>query len=171
MDLMEYADQYLFNPIDGEVAHWSADSDGYRMGNGELHVTARSMAKFGQLYLDGGTYEGTQIVPSDYVDASLQRYTTGINITGWIDGLSSRYGSFRDIGYGYQWWSGRSGDHSFFYALGHGGNCIILLHDLDMVIVTTADPLHDLWGGNSWRYEGAINEMLGKFIASLPEAR
>ncbi len=168
MDLIDFGEQYLFSPIDGEVAHWTADADGYRWGSGELHVTARSMAKFGQLFLDGGSYEGTQIIPSEYVSASLERYTTGINLTGWIDGLSSKYGSFSDIGYGYQWWSATVGNHHFSYACGHGGNYIVLLHDLDMVIVTTADPLHDMWDGNPWKYEGAINEMVGDFLRSLP---
>lgn len=170
MDLSDFAEQYLFSPIGGEVAHWTADADGYCWGSGELHITARSMAKFGQLYLEGGSYGGNQIIPPEYVSASLGRYSTGINLTGWIDGISSRYGSFKDLGYGYQWWSATSGGHNFSNACGHGGNYIILLHDLDMVIVTTADPLHDLWDENPWKYEGAINKVVGKFIASLPEA-
>lgn len=71
--------------------------------------------------------------------------------------------------YGYQWWSSRVGDHYFNYASGHGGNYIILLHDLDMVIVTIADPLHDMWDGDPWKYEGAINRLVGRFIKSLPK--
>ena len=84
--------------------------------------------------------------------------------------LTSRYGYFRDIGYGYQWWSARVGDHHFNYASGHGGNYIILLDELDMLIVTTADPLYgsDLAGEGGWKYEGAINNLVGKFIKSLP---
>ena len=84
--------------------------------------------------------------------------------------LTSRYGCFRDIGYGYQWWSARVGDHHFNYASGHGGNYIILLDELDMLIVTTADPLYgsDFAGEGGWKYEGAINNLVGKFIKSLP---
>ena len=81
---------------------------------------------------------------------------------------TSRYGVFRDLGYGYQWWSASVGKHDFNYAAGHGANYVILLEDLDMVIVTTADPLHDLWDGDPWQYEGAINKLVGDFIASLP---
>jgi hypothetical protein len=62
------------------------------------------------------------------------------------------------------------GDHHFDYAAGHGGNYIILLDELDMVIVTTADPMHDVFGDESWQHEGAINDLVGKFIKSLPEA-
>ena len=84
--------------------------------------------------------------------------------------ITSRYGTFRDLGYGYQWWSSRVGKHHFGYAAGHGGNYIILLDELDMIIVTTADPLKgpELAAGGGWEYEGAINELVGKFIKSLP---
>jgi len=166
-DLVAFSQQYLFSPMDGEVRGWQVDDDGYYWGFGELYVTARDMAKFGLLFLDGGVYGGKRIVSADWVEASLQRYSERI-IRGW---LTPRYGAFRDRGYGYQWWSSRSGSHYFWYASGHGGNYIVLLHDLDMVIVTTADPLHDKWDDNPWKYEGAVNRLVGRFIKSLPRER
>ena len=164
-DLESYAQQYLFSPMNAELYGWQVDDDGYNWGFGEIYVTARNMAKFGQLYIDGGIYDGKQIISADWVEASLQRYSENIirgHVLPW-------YGSFRDRGYGYQWWSSRSGDHYFNYASGHGGNYIVLLPELNMIIVTAADPLHDMWdGGDSWKYEGAINRMVGGFIKSLP---
>jgi CubicO group peptidase (beta-lactamase class C family) len=163
-DLESYAQQYLFSPMDAELFGWQVDDDGYNWGFGEIYLTARNMAKFGQMYLDGGVYDGRQILSTDWVEASQQRYSEKI-IRG---GILPWHGSFRDRGYGYQWWSSRVGDHYFWYASGHGGNYIILLRDLDMVIVTTADPLHDMWDENPWKYEGAINRLVGRFIKSLP---
>jgi hypothetical protein len=96
---------------------------------------------------------------------SLQRYSEGIKRGGET---SSKYGSFRDLGYGYQWWSAKVGNHNFNYAVGHGGNYIILLDDLDMIIITTADPMHGVFGGESWKHEGAINNLVAEFINSLP---
>jgi CubicO group peptidase (beta-lactamase class C family) len=150
------------------VGDWSADADGYNMGALEIYVTARDMAKFGLLYLNDGEYEGNQVLSADWVRDSLQRYSKNIKVGEWI---TSRYGYFRDIGYGYQWWSARVGDHRFNYAAGHGANYIILLEELDMIIVTTADPLYgsDLAGGGGWKFEGAINKVVGKFIKSLPK--
>ena len=167
-DLKSYAQANLFSLIDAEVGDWSADADGYNMGALEIYVTARDMAKFGLLYLNDGEYEGNQVISADWVRDSLQRYSKNIKVGEW---LTSRYGYFRDIGYGYQWWSARAGGHRFKYASGHGGNYIILLHKLDMIIVTTADPLYgpDLAGGGGWKYEGAINKVVGKFIKSLPK--
>lgn len=163
-DLATFAQEHLFAPMDAEVRGWQVDSDGYYWGCGEIYLTARDMARFGQLYLDRGLYQGKQILQSDWVDASLQPYSERIR-RGW---LTPRYGSFKDRAYGYQWWSSRVGDHQFWYASGHGGNYIILLHELDMVIVTTADPLHDKWDEDHWKYEGAVNRLVGRFIRSLP---
>ena len=153
--------------MNAEVRHWTLDEDGYNWGFSEIYVTARDMAKFGQLFLNCGVYDGKQIISAEWIEASLQRYSEKI-IRGW---LTSRYGSFLDRGYGYQWWSSRAGDHCFNYASGHGGNYIVLLHDLDMVVVTTADPLHDMWDKTPWKYEGAVNRLVGRFIRSLPKEK
>ncbi|MDJ0751872.1 MAG: serine hydrolase [Ardenticatenaceae bacterium] len=164
-DLDSFAQQYLFSPLDADLYGWQVDDDGYCWGFGEIYLTARNMAKFGKLYLDGGVYNGQQIISQEWTEASMQRHSEKI-VRGW---LTPRYGNFFDRGYGYQWWSSRAGDHYFNYASGHGGNYIILLHDLDMIIVTTADPLHDMWDGEDpWKYEGAINRLVAGFIKSLP---
>jgi CubicO group peptidase (beta-lactamase class C family) len=169
-DLKPFAQEHLFSPINADLGDWSVDADGYNFGSNEIYVTARDMAKFGLLYLNGGKYDGKQVVSTNWVDESLQRYSEGIDISGWIPGITSRYGYFRDLGYGYQWWSARVGDQHFYYALGHGGSLIIILDKLDMVIVTTADPLKgpDLARGEGWKHESAIIELVGKFINSLP---
>jgi CubicO group peptidase (beta-lactamase class C family) len=160
-DLKSYAQEHLFSPINAQVGDWSTLADGYNFGCIEIYVTARDMAKFGLLYLNDGEYEGNQIISADWVRESLQRYS---------EGFRNSYGYFRDLGYGYQWWSGRAGDHYFNYASGHGGNYIILIDELDMIIVTTADPLKgpELAAEGGWKYEGAINKLVGKFINSLP---
>jgi hypothetical protein len=75
---------------------------------------------------------------------------------------------FRDFGYGYQWWSARVGEHHFNFAWGHGGQLIVLLDELDMVIVTTADPFFGQHDGDSWTHERAIMNLVGDFIKSLP---
>ncbi len=165
--LRAYAQANLLTPIGAVVGDWTADVDGYNWGWGELYVTARDMARFGLLYLGEGEYGGSRVLSADWVRDSLQRYTENIKRGGW---LTSRYGYFRDIGYGYQWWSGRAGKHHFSYACGHGGNYIVLLRELDMIVVTTADPLYgpELAGAGGWKYEGAINNVVGRFISSLP---
>ena len=159
--LLVYAEDNLFDPMGANMGTWSYDANKYYFGSGSLDLTACDAARFGQLYLNGGQSQGKQVIPADWVRDSLSAYSTGI----YNDSLGDY---FRDIGYGYLWWSARVGDHYFNYAWGHGGNLIILLHELDMVIVTTADTLPGLSGEDSWEKEGAIIDLVGKFIKSIP---
>ncbi len=167
-DLESFAQEHLFSPIGAEVGDWSQDANGYYYGSHGMSLTARDRAKFGLLYLNDGEYDGSQVISADWVEDSLQRYSENIDISGWISGITSRYGYYRDLGYGYQWWSARAGGHQFNYASGHGGNQIILLDELDMVIVTSADRLYGQFGEEAWEKEKAIIELVGKFINSLP---
>jgi CubicO group peptidase (beta-lactamase class C family) len=163
-DLKSYAQENLFSPIDAEVVDW-VDAYGYNWGWGEIHVTARDMAKFGLLYLNDGEYEGNQVLSADWVRDSLQRHSEDFK---YVSGGRKKGSYFGDLGYGYQWWSARAGDHHFNYASGHGGNYIVLLHELDMIVVTTADPQEWVPADESWKHEKAITNLVGKFIKSLP---
>ena len=45
-----------------------------------------------------------------------------------------------------------------------------VMHEFDgMVIVTTANPLHGIWGQEAWAKEGAIIDLVGRFIQSIPK--
>ena len=165
-DLKSYAEEHLLSPLDAEVGEWLQDGDGYYLGSGGLYLTARDAARFGLLYLNGGEYEGNQVVPADWVRDSLQRYSEDINVTG---GFPANWGlSFRDVGYGYQWWSARVGEHHFDLAWGHGGQLIVLVDEFDMVIVVTAYPFYLEHTSESWKHELANVNLVGEFIKSLP---
>jgi len=99
-DLESWGRDYLFQPLGAEVGRWRKDLDGYNWGAGELHLTARDAAKFGLLYLQDGEFAGNQIISAKWVHDSLQTYAENAyeNISG-----------FKDIGYGYQWWSATVG--------------------------------------------------------------
>lgn len=158
-DLESLAQTHLFDPLGAEVGPWRKDVDGYNWAAGELHVTARDAARFGLLYLNAGEFDGSQVISSGWVDSSLETYS---------EGAYGDIGAFGDIGYGYLWWSADVGGHPVNFAWGHGGQLIVLVHDLDMVVVVTADPFYDTYGSASWRHEKANFEMVGDFISSLP---
>ena len=165
-NLKSFAEEHLFTPLGVEVGEWGTDAEGHNNGCADLHLTARDMAKFGLLYLNEGQYEGNQIVPADWIRESLKRYSEDINATG---GFPANWGlSFRDIGYGYQWWSARVGDHHFDLAWGHGGQLIVLLDELDMVIVVTSYPFWKQHDEEAWKHELANVNLVGEFIKSLP---
>jgi len=117
------------------------------------------MAKFGQLYLDDGQWNGQEIVPSVWVSQSTATYS---------DDAWDNVGKFRDIGYGYQWWTARAGAHEVVFAWGHGGQLIVLVDELDLVVVTTADPFWKQHDGQSWKHEKACFNLVGRFIGSFP---
>jgi CubicO group peptidase (beta-lactamase class C family) len=160
-DLKSFAEEHLFSVLDVEVGDWIKDLEGNYNGHGDLHFTARDAAKFGLLYLNDGEYEGNQIIPAVWVNKSLQTYSE--------DAWDYRVGrNFKDIGYGYQWWSVTAGDHRYNLAWGHGGQQIVLVDEFDMVIVVTADPLFAQHGGGPWRHEKANLNLVADFISSLP---
>jgi CubicO group peptidase (beta-lactamase class C family) len=158
-NLKSYAEENLFSPIGIEPGEWGTDWEGHNNGCGDLHLTARDMAKFGLLYLNNGEYEGNQLIPADWVRDSLQTYSED----AW-----DNIGRFRDIGYGYHWWSATAGGHRVNFAWGHGGQLIVLVDELDMVVVTTADPFYLQHNDQSWKHEKASISLVADFIASLP---
>lgn len=103
---------------------WPVDPQGYHYGAAFLRLPARDLAKFGYLYLNGGRWDGKQVIPADYVAAATS-----------AAGSSPNYSN----GYGWLWWVGTEIDRTFF-ARGYGGQLIYVVPELDLVIVVTSDP-------------------------------
>ncbi len=158
-DLETLGQENLFGPLGAELGSWRKDLDGYNWAAGEIHITARDAAKFGLLYLQDGEIAGNQIVSADWVHDSLQTYS---------EDAYENISRFKDIGYGYQWWSATVGDYPVNFAWGHGGQLIVLVDELDMVVVVTADPFYEVYGSQSWKHEKANFKLVADFIASLP---
>jgi len=166
-NLKSFAEEHLFSAIGVEAGEWGTDAEGHNNGSGDLHFSARDAAKFGLLYLNDGVYEGNQVVPTDWVHDSLQSYSENINVTG---GFPANWGlSISDIGYGYQWWTAKAGDYRLDFAWGHGGQFIVLVDELDMVIVLTSYPFWLEHNEESWKHEKANLNLVGEFIKSLPD--
>jgi CubicO group peptidase (beta-lactamase class C family) len=92
---------------------WIHDPDGYTIGGWGLTITPRDMARFGFLYLNGGVWDGQQVVPAAWIDES-----TAPNAND----------------YGYLWWLRDEGGLRIFSALGSGGNVICCIPEKDLVI-------------------------------------
>ena len=160
-DLKSFAQEHLFGPLGVEPGFWQQDWEGYYLGYSDIDLSAYDLAKFGLMYLNGGEYEGTQIIPAGWVGESQQVYSE--------DAWKIRVGrNWRDNGYGYQWWSIRAGDYRYNLAWGHGGQQVVLLDELDMMLVVTVDPLHGQHGDDPWRLEKSNLNLVADFVASLP---
>ena len=127
-----FANRYLFEPL-GIVAYkWpitnSRGSQGLAMTGGGLHLRPRDMLKFGQLYLNGGRWNGAQIISEEWIAASVTKHAT-----------SDLYGE----DFGYLW---RMIDRTIegqllrsYEAWGNGGQFIIVFPSIDVVVVFTGE--------------------------------
>lgn len=113
MSVQKFARTRLFEPLGVSPSHWRWTSapEGVAFGGGGLRMTPPEMAKFGYLYLQGGVWEGEQIVPAEWIEASVTPPQ-----------------------YGYQWWRLANGGYA---ALGYGGQRIAVVPHLDLVVVIT----------------------------------
>ncbi len=130
MTLLEYADLYLFRPLGITARQWPSDPQGITIGGAELSLRARDMAKLGLLYLNLGQWDGASIVPADWVRASTEPRVTVVP-----KDASNR----PPVCYGYLWWLRPQQRLGSFMAVGHGGQFIYVLPDLDLVVVMTGD--------------------------------
>jgi CubicO group peptidase (beta-lactamase class C family) len=140
--LIDFAEEYLFEPLGITQYGWWTIGYGSHLAfaSGGVSLRPRDMAKLGQLYLDGGVWNGARIVSQAWVDESVQM---AIPLLGNYTTL---------YGYGYNWWLGRF-EHAgapveYYRAAGWGGQDIYVMPSLNMVIVFTAGgffesrPLH-----------------------------
>ena len=81
------------------------------------------MAKFGQLFLQDGVWDGERVISAEWVAESTQP-----RLTTW-----------GDVRYGYQWWFQQMNRHDVPYTSGYGGQHIFIIPELNAVIVTAAD--------------------------------
>lgn len=124
MSTWELAQSVLGKPLGSEIARWPRDPQGIYFGGNDMLLTPRQMVAFGELYLDRGLFEGSQIVPEAWIDASFVPRTR----SRWDD----------DRLYGYGWWMRPLDGHQSYYAWGYGGQFIFVVPDLDLVVVTTS---------------------------------
>jgi CubicO group peptidase (beta-lactamase class C family) len=119
----EFIHQNLLAPLGIVAEHWGRDPQGYFSGGYNLYMTPRELAKFGLLYLHDGRWNGTQLVPSDWVEESM---------TNQVDADAP-------YSYGYDFWLRDIAGHHVAMAWGSGGQMIYIIKDLDLVVVMTTN--------------------------------
>ena len=64
------------------------------------------------------------------------------------------------------WWSGKSGTHDIWFAWGHGGQLVVIINDLNMVVVSTASVPSEV-NSDAWQKTKVIMELVGKLIEQI----
>lgn len=126
MPLADYAARVLERPLGITASQWNRSPEGIGMGGGGTRYRSRDLARLGQLVLDGGRWQGNQLIPADYVAAMISPQTVS------NDGSD----------YGYQWWGLKlpvDGVDSTVWAMsGNGGNYVFVIPQKRLVAVVTS---------------------------------
>jgi CubicO group peptidase (beta-lactamase class C family) len=123
--VLDYLKPRLFEPLGIAKPTWEASPQGISAGGYGLSIRTEDIAKFGQLYLQKGKWDGKQLVPEAWVEAATARQTSN----------GSNPKSDWDQGYGYQFWRCR---HGGYRGDGAFGQYCIVLPGQDAVIAITA---------------------------------
>ena len=123
--VLDYLRPRLFEPLGIEHPTWETSPQGISAGGYGLSVRTEDIARFGQLYLQKGKWQGKQLVPEAWVEAATARQTSN----------GSSPNSDWDQGYGYQFWRCR---HGMYRGDGAFGQYCIVLPEQDAVIAITS---------------------------------
>ena len=151
-NLLEYLKPRLLDPLEISGLDWETDLNGIQVGGWGLRLKTEDMAKFGQLFLQKGQWNGKQVLPESWIaeastmkimqepDASPQRMASN----DWIQG------------YGYQMWRSRQ--------------YILILPEVDGVIVITSET-SDMQGllDVIWKYLLPAYSEVGKTDLNLSQ--
>jgi CubicO group peptidase (beta-lactamase class C family) len=119
----EFLTPRLFEPLGIQRHLWGKSPEGVNLTDGGLSVRTEDFAKFGQLYLNGGKWNGQQLLSEQWVtDASSKQVSNGNDNGNW------------SYGYGYQFWRSPIG----FRADGSLGQYSFVMPDRDIVIAITS---------------------------------
>lgn len=146
--LEAYADQKLFKPLGITKYEWQYTPQKVVLTAGGLQMRALDFAKYGQLYQNGGRWNGKQIIPEDWVTKTFTKY------------LNVPYGPH--VFYGYLFWNTTyqigGKPYEAFFATGNGGNKIFVFKNQPLVIVITATAF------GKWFMHRQVDKMMEKYI-------
>jgi len=129
MSTLDYANKVLFVPMGFGQVSWNTLADGYANGGAGLLLRPRDMAKLGKMFLEGGRFNDSQIVNSQWIH--LMRQPTRMS--------QVTYGPLTGIDYGLLWWLGSAGDEPIQLAWGWGGQFIATFPQKKLIIITTSN--------------------------------
>jgi CubicO group peptidase (beta-lactamase class C family) len=126
--VLDFLKPRLFEPLGIEAPRWDASAEGYSLGGYGLFIRTEDIAKFGQLYLQRGKWDGRQILPEKWVEEATSKQVENDKAP------SGKNPEWRQ-GYGFQFWRCR---HNAYRGDGRDGQICLVMPDQDVVIAITA---------------------------------
>jgi CubicO group peptidase (beta-lactamase class C family) len=127
--VLDYLTPRLFQPLGIESPEWASTPEGYSLGGYGLHIRTEDLAKFGQLYLQKGRWQGKALLPEKWVTEATGKH---------LDNSKAPSAKTLDWqqGYGFQFWRCQ---HNAFRGDGRDGQICLVLPEHDAVIAMTAE--------------------------------
>ncbi|MCH3948182.1 MAG: beta-lactamase family protein [Olsenella sp.] len=126
--LDRFLEKRLFEPLGISRWWWEHDRQGHATGGFGLHLSTPDLAKFGQCLLDGGTWEGRRVVPSDWVREATRKQ---VETRPFYPDSSTEDRN----GYGYQYWMCAGGG---FRCSGLWGQLCYVLPEQRLVVASSS---------------------------------
>jgi CubicO group peptidase (beta-lactamase class C family) len=123
--VLSFARKYLFDSLGIEDVYWDMTTGNHYHTDGGLYMTPRDMARFGYLMLNHGTWDGKEIVSSEWVNRSTRTH----------------YQMGGGMGFGYHWLT--FPETGIYAAAGHYDQWIYVIPEVDMVVVFTGQIADD----------------------------
>lgn len=132
-----WAEEVLFRPLGIKNYYWKVTPMGEIDTEGGLYLSAHDLAKIGSLMLQGGEWEGRQIISKQWVAQSIRPFVK-FNATS---------------GYGLQWWVPKVNEDTaeIFAGNGYGGQFLMVVPKYQLVLVFNGWNIHDRPTKSTWR--------------------
>ena len=121
-DLRQLARERLGQPLNVDVPSWTRDPQGYYFGGNEMALSPEAMLRVALMMRDGGSFDGTQVISADWVEASQTAATRS---------------PYSGLNYGLGWFLSPTG---WIIARGYGGQIIAAHPQRALAVAITSDP-------------------------------
>ncbi len=129
--VFDYLMPRIFKPLGIRGIDWDLNPQGISMGMIGLRLRTEDMAKFGQLLMNGGVWNGKQLIPKEWI-----KEATAFKIKNSDEPEEKRRLNDWGQGYAYQMWRGKN---NTVRVDGMGGQFVVLIPDKDAIVVFTAN--------------------------------
>ena len=123
--LLEYLQPRLFEPLGIDLPTWQSNKSGINLGGTGLSLRTADLAKFGQLYLQRGVWNGRRVVPEAWIEEATRTQVSNGDSpdSDWTQG------------YGFQFWRSR---HNMYRADGAFGQFCIVMPQHNAILAMTS---------------------------------
>jgi len=134
------AEDFIKNELLGKMSvttyEWLSEGTGLPASGWKSSFSSRDMLKFGTLVMNKGKWNGEQLISEVFIAKAINRIVRHSDDENFTDN-----GNISNTGYGYFWWQAdmNYGNKNYFStsARGGGGQYIILIEELDLIVVMT----------------------------------